>query len=275
MYLRKKGDLMNNLIYLVEGKYLNIVFDIEYQDLILNRMISFQNCKSNKIDAILKITKDELSFKMYDKQIYKYLDKIDKNDLFVVINNAISYLCDTDYKIYIHSCVVSDGKNGCLILGDFGSGKTTLALECKKNGMEINSADQTFLELDNNKIIMIKGSKNLVFQNQNELLSDKETNKRINIKKIIFCIGLCYNGDVSFNKITQERYFIKKMFDRSSFHFKFPLITNNEFLPSRYKENINFIKNIAKNNNVSIFTVRGDPNNISKFILKKLGSDKR
>lgn len=263
---------MNNFIYLIENKYLSIIFDDEYKDLVLDRMISFQNCKSNEIDATLKITSKELSFKLNDKQIYKYSIKVNPNDLFSIINNAISYLCDTDYKIYIHSCVVSNGKDGCLVLGDFGSGKTTLALECKKNGMEINSADQTFLELNNDRIIMTKGSKNLVFQNQSELLSDKETNKHIDIKAIMFCVGLCYNGNVSCDVITQERYFVKKMFDRSSFHFKFPLITNNELLPSKYKENIKFIKKIAKNKNIDIFTVRGDPNIISKMIIKKLGS---
>lgn len=264
---------MQQVYYLICDKYLKIIYDNEYEDLIANKMVSFKKMKNLKEDAILIITNNKLSFERKGKILYEYNICPNKHDLFAIINNAISQLYDSNDRIYIHSSVVSNGKDGCLILGDFGSGKSSLALECEKIGLEINSADQTFLKFNKDKLFMECGSKSLIFKEQKRTLSDKEIYKKINITFILFCVGVCYNGYVQVDNFSNKRYFIKKMFDRASFHFKFPLITNNEYLPSLYKENIQFISKIAQSEAINKFTVRGDPKSIAEEISKKLRGD--
>lgn len=263
--------LLNSYTYSIGRLNLQIIFSNKYKEVIEQRMSSFNQTKSNIINSQLIIKENELSFTINNKILYCFKNKTNIHDLYNIINNSIALLYDSNNSLYIHSCVVSDGINGVLILGDFNSGKTSVSLACKKLGLEINSADLSMIYITNNNLYLERGSRYLLFNDKKEYLPENLINKNINILNIIFCVGVCYNGDVIFDKISEKRYLIKKIYDRSSFHFKYPLLSNNQFLPSLYKNNLEFNNKIADNSNIEKFMVRGDPEQIAIKIKEMIG----
>ncbi len=96
----------------------------------------------------------------------------------------------------IHGAVVSKDNNAHLIVGNFGAGKTTLTKEFSNVGYNINSADQTFLVANDNKLYMAQGSARVVYNKATEILDYNECNKFIKISSIICVDGMANGGDI-------------------------------------------------------------------------------
>lgn len=188
--------------------------------------------------------------------------KVFSTDLYPILNNVISSIINDEKNIYLHSSVLSYNNHGVLLLGDFGSGKTTLCLEAEKQGFNINSADQTWISKSNNKLYLKKGSKYLKYKNQERFLTDSNINKNICIEKIIILRGVCENGKVCFLKINNKLHLYKNLSKYATWHSDQLLFTSNYTLPVNKK----MIKKFLIGLNIDSYYVRGDSHDIIKYI---------
>lgn len=249
-------------IYNINNYKLLIECNIEaYDDIIEKRMLIFSPSDSTLYDGYIKI--DDSQSKIEVRNIrYTIKGKIIKTDLYPIINNIISNLINDISNLYIHSNIISYKNNGILILGDFGSGKSTIALEAEKNGFEINSTDQTWIYKKNNQLYMKMGSRYLKYNNKDYIIDKNKATKNIFIKKIIILKGVCDYGKVSFEKIISNYILIKSISKFCTWSCD-SIIFSNDF---KLKINKNYIKQFWETLNVNSYYVRGD----AKEIVKKL-----
>ncbi len=104
-------------------------------------------------------------------------------------------------SIGVHSVLVSNDNNTYLIVGDFGQGKTTLALELEKIGFKILSCDQTEVKYQNGKILAQSGSRLNKISEKFSII-DEFIDAPRTINGIYKVRGLSYQGYPSFNEIT-------------------------------------------------------------------------
>ena len=166
----------------------------------------------------------------------------------------------------IHSTLVSKNNNGILIVGDFGSGKSTLANEFKKNGYEINSTDQTWIEVRERNIYQKRGSKFDIKDGNVKLLEDIYISKSVQIKKIIRIVGLCDNGDFYYNLYSNNYHIIKNLSFFCNWNYLIPIFTGDIELYDTNKYVKSFLNNII-DTKIQIMDVRGD----KKKIIKEIG----
>lgn len=253
------------MIYEIKDQLLEVINDIEeYSELIYGRFSQFK-IKDNVIaNNYLKFKNS--SVEIYAKGNYKILNnKIVKTDIYPIINNLIAYLINDENNIFIHGITVSKEDNGMLIVGDFGQGKSTLAEEFEKNGYEINSTDQTWLKIDNNKLYQEVGSSfdikdgKILFLNNNNIL------KKIQIDKIIRIVGLCDNGKVACIKNENKFHIIKNLAYFCNWNYFMPIFTDDIELYNTNKYVMEFLSKLTTTS-IEIMDIRGD----KKKILKKL-----
>lgn len=255
------------MIFEINNKCVEVISEIEeYDDLIYGRFSQFQKV-SQKTDNYLVFKKDKVEICI--DNTYKILNnKVIKTDLYVIINNLLSYLIDDSMNVLMHSVVVSKNNKGILITGDFGQGKTTLAKEFEKQGYEFNSTDQTWIEINNKKLYLKLGSKFDIENNQIRMLETNEINKRIKIDIILKIQGLCDNGKVVCNEINNEYYKVKNLANFCNWSWSMPIFTDNVELFNLNKASKEFLINMAKAD-VHIIEIRGDKIKIIDSIKEK------
>ena len=115
------------MIYKIKNLFLLVENQIsEFDDIIYGRFSQFEQENEIKTDNYLKFNINDVQIKINGQE--KILNsKIIKTDIYTIINNVISYIINDENNIYMHSVVVSNSKQGILIIGNFGQGKTTLA----------------------------------------------------------------------------------------------------------------------------------------------------
>ena len=133
----------------------------EYDEIIENRIMMFDD--ANDYNNSIIINEDKTVVKMNNNSI-TIKGRLLHTDLYQLINNIISNLINDENNIYIHSCVITKNNKTILILGDFHSGKTTLAMKSLEYGYNIISADQSWLRYDE-ELKIYKGSLYLAFKN--------------------------------------------------------------------------------------------------------------
>lgn len=251
------------MIYDIKDKNLEVVNEIpEFEDLIFMRFSHFGKSNCKKSSNYLKFLKDKVVIKVDDEEIV-LKSKVIKTDIYVIINNVISKIINDNNNIYIHSTVVSKNGKGILILGDFGSGKTTLSNEFCNYGYEINSTDQTWITKDKNQISLRLGSKFYVENNKNMLLNVK--NEKVYIIKIIVIKGMAENGKVSIDIQLNALRKIKQIFSYTNWSYSELLFTDNINLFNTKNYMFNFLKEIT---DIELINVRGDKRQIIEKILK-------
>lgn len=249
------------MIYLINEKKIEVLNEItEYDELIYQRFSQFKCLENVKTNNYIKFNKNTVEINIESNLIYMK-NKIEKTDIYPIINNVISYCINDSTNIYMHSVVVSKNGKGFLLLGTFGQGKTTLANQFLKKGYEINSTDQTWLTLENNLLISKLGSRFEIIENKITLLSSEYTNKQIEIKKIIRIVGLCDNGDVSYKEIIKKEHFVKNLIQFSNWSYEMPLFTEYKKLYNSQKNIFDFLKDLSKSN-IRYMDIRGDKNKI-------------
>ena len=160
------------MIYKIKNLFLLVENQIsEFDDIIYGRFSQFEQENEIKTDNYLKFNTNDVQIKINGQE--KVLNsKIIKTDIYTIINNVISYIINDENNIYMHSVVVSNSKQGILIIGNFGQGKTTLANEFLKYGYKINSSDQTWLEIKDLQLNQVLGSR-FYHENDNIKFLDK------------------------------------------------------------------------------------------------------
>ena len=224
-------------------------------------MFEFTNEYSNYI-----IIKSSLIKICINQKLININGRVFSTDLYPILNNIISSIINNKNDIYLHSSVLSYNNHGVLLLGDFGSGKTTLCLEAEKQGFNINSADQTWISKLNNKIYLKKGSKYLKYKNHERFLPNSNINKNVCIEKIIILRGVCENGKVSFIKIDNKLHLYKDLAKYATWHSDQLLFTSNYTLPVDKK----IIKEFLIGLDIDSYYVRGDSHDIIKVLKEKI-----
>lgn len=228
------------------------------------RVYKCDNNVLNNYDAYIKIYKSKLVWKVNDNEVV--IDgEIKHTDLYPIFYNTIANLLLDTCNILIHS-VVLEYKNKCvLVLGDFGSGKTTISLEAMKNDISVLSTDQSTLYYENNNLYLVNGSTYMkINDRKNIFVKNIKRNKKI--EYIINLIGISDNGKVSFDKIDNKEYFVKTMFKYITWHSDVPLFTSS-FIPSidRFK-----IKEIISKYDLVLYNVRGDKIKVIEMVKELL-----
>ncbi len=150
---------MKTNYHIKEDQNLLVVCEVlEYDDIIMKRLSMFQQINDKNINNYIYIYENKTCYSLKNKK-HVINGKLKHTDLYQLINNIISNIINDSDNLYLHSSVVAKNNNGMLILGDFNSGKTTLSISLRERGYQILSADQTWIENNNNKIVMKLGSK--------------------------------------------------------------------------------------------------------------------
>lgn len=224
-------------------------------------------------------------------QVANNLLHICENKIFCSINDAVHEFCniaDTDVYVIvylciysvlnecnifgIHSVVLSKDDNCILILGDFGSGKTTLSWELKRQGWEILSADQSFVFFKNNYMYFHKGSNIAAYNGEYLTICTKPTVEDIKIKNVIILKGLADYGQVEFKRNKNISRFYKVMWRYMTWPWNTLLVGEfhqSDFLKNKYYYNLsNYLSSLKQ---VRFWEVRGDSKKISILMNEILG----
>jgi len=187
--------------------------------------------------------------------------KIENTDLYQIYNNYLSYLINSNNRLYIHSAVISKNNKGILLLGNFGQGKTTLSCLSQEYGYEINSTDHSVIEIINNKLYLKEGSSFVKEKDFKYNIAYQNTVKNIEIINIVLLYGLSDNGVLHVSNL-EKKYITKRLYQFSAWHIDTPLKTdfNIKLFDSKNKivkflnklENLNIDINIIRGNNLDI-----------------------
>lgn len=243
------------MIYKIKNLFLLVENQIsEFDDIIYGRFSQFEQENEIKTDNYLKFNINDVQIKINGQE--KILNsKIIKTDIYTIINNVISYIINDENNIYMHSVVVSNSKQGILIIGNFGQGKTTLANEFLKYGYKINSSDQTWLEINDLQLNQVLGSRFYRENDNIKFLDNTDIKQKVRIDKIIRIVGLCDNGTTSINEQNNFYYKIKQISDYCNWTNIAPIFTDNVYLYDIQKFTKTFLSQIS---NIKLYNVRGN-----------------
>ncbi|MEN8905063.1 MAG: hypothetical protein ABF289_03795 [Clostridiales bacterium] len=253
------------MIYEVGNECLEIENEFAYLGTtIKKRMLHFKET-NKKTKNKIKLMKNKTIINVGKKIELK--GDINKTDIYPILNSSISKLLNNKSNVYIHSAVISKNYKGILILGDFNSGKTKLSYKAFENGFEINSADQTWIDIEDEKLYMKLGSKYLKYEDKEGFIDDKYLSKKINIIKIIILNGSCANGEYVENFIIKKEYKIKNLFRFCNWYSVIPLFTEFKYLYNNDRNILDFLRMVC-GLDMPISKVRGDNSKIINEIKK-------
>ena len=251
------------MIYKIKNELLEVINECkEYDEYIFKRFGQFEIITEEFTNNFLKFKTDSVEINL--KGTYKILkNRIIKTDIYPIINNIIAYLINDENNILMHSIVVSKQGKGVLIVGEFGQGKSTLAKEFENNGYEINSTDQTWLEVRKGKIYQKIGSNFDIKDGKIEILSREKVLKNIQIKRIMRITGICDNGNVSLDETNNKYYAIKNLSYFCNWSYLVPIFTDDIELYNTTLYTKQFLSKII-DAKIQVFDVRGDKKKIVK-----------
>ena len=249
------------MIYKIKNLFLSVENQIsEFDDIIYGRFSQFEQENEIKTDNYLKFNTNNVQIKIKGKK--KILNaKVIKTDIYTIINNVISYIVNDENNIYMHSVVVSNSKQGILIIGNFSQGKTTLANEFLKYGYKINSSDQTWLEINELQLNQVLGSRFYRENDKIKFLNKEDTKENVRIDKIIRIVGLCDKGITSINEQNNFYYKIKQISDYCNWTNITPIFTDDVYLYDIRKFTKTFLSQISK---IKLYNVRGNKDEITR-----------
>ena len=244
----------------------NILINVESTfDIVYNRLKQFKTKEEISNNKII-INEDLIDISVLDYKL-NMGPKIKTTDIYPILNNLIAYIINDENNLYLHSVVISKHNKGILILGDFKIGKSTLAIEAKKQGYEVNSADQTWI----NTKEMILGSSYNKDKNGISFLDKESINRKVKLEKIIILKGISTNGELNIQKIDNKDYFLKNIFRYANWHYDMPLLTNY----IKLKDTGEYILKFLKKLNIDAYFVCGDEKRIMEAIYDRKESVKQ
>lgn len=251
------------MIYKIKDCFLEVKNQIsEFDDIIYGRFSHFEKIEGLKTNNYLNFNLNNVQIKINGEE--KILNaRVVKTDIYTIINNVISYIINDESNIYMHSVVVSNSKQGILIIGNFGQGKTTLGNEFLKYGYKINSMDQTWLEIKDLQMYQVLGSRFYCESGKIKFLDNLSSNKKVKIDKIIRIVGLCDNGTMSINEENNLYHKIKQISNYCNWTNITPIFTDEITLYDIRRFTKQFLLQMPK---VQLFNIRGDKEEIVRKI---------
>ena len=252
---------MINTVYEINGEQLFVYCEIlEYGEQLKKWLKPYKENPLDIYENYIKIYKNKIEWKINgNKNCINGMIK--HTDLYPLFYNIVANLTLDDFNILLHSVVLLYNNIGVLVVGDFDSGKTMLCLEALKNNIEVVSADQSILCYYKNKLTLILGSSYMKINQNHEMFLEK-CNREVNISLILNIVGVCDNGNLSWDLVKNKDHIIKSMFKFCTWHSDIPLFTKSIMLNI---DRLKIYKWLSKIN-VPYYMVRGD----SKKIIMKL-----
>lgn len=190
-------------------------------------------------------------------------------DIYVIIYLLIYCIFMFDNKFGVHSVAVCKENIGVLVPGDFGIGKTTLAIEFEKYGWSILAADHAVVQV-NSETVEICGGSRLAYYEGNESIIEYVEDGKKSIKNIIIITGLSRNGETKIQKIQDKRNYLKKVW--TNFVWPWNTIVQETSKPPELLRDCYYnrmVELISSLNKIEFWEVRGDPNCIA-YTLNKI-----
>ncbi len=211
---------------------------------------TFPLCDNKDVDFTMFVKTNSIVINKNGK-IFKLNVKIEYRDLYQIFYFFIYFCLNNSQRTFIHSSVVVKNGKAILLLGTFGAGKTTLSLELQKHGYKIASADQSLIEIKDDKLFFTFGSKRYQYNGVNYFLNEEDIEIQAQISEICCLMGVCKNGEIVINEITDSIRKSKKIWASIIWAYTNPLINYSDVLIKKIDVSIsNFIKkasNICKN----------------------------
>lgn len=239
---------------------------------IINSLSSFmiEDSRIQGSTNLLHISENQILCSINDVE-HKFCNIAD-TDVYIIVYLYIYSVLNECNIFGVHSVVLSKDDNCILILGDFGSGKTTLSWELKRQGWEILSADQSFVFLKNNQMYFYKGSNIAAYNGEYLTLCPKQIAEDIKIKNIIILKGLADCGQVEFKRNKNINHAYKVMWRYMTWPWNTLLVGDfcqSDFLKNKYYCNLS--NYLSRLNPIRFWEVRGDSKNISILMNEILG----
>lgn len=230
---------------------------------------SFTIIEEVETENILTITKSSFNIQIKDR-IENFDIELTVRDLYQIFYIFIALVVRQNNTSFLtHASVASKEDNGILIIGDYASGKTTLANTFEKEGYEVNAADRTVCSLEDGKLYNLEGTRKVVSNNQTTFLDEKITSKKVQIKTILFLDGISDNGDLKLTQLVDKTRIKKKLFYGMINVFFAPLENVNECMFRLVNEGFYQICKDVINANLNFIAVRGDANKIVQSLMNK------
>lgn len=230
---------------------------------------SFPIIDEVKTENILTISNNNFIIKTNNK-IEKFDIELTTRDLYQIFYIFVALVVRQNQTSFLtHASVASKNDEGILIIGDYASGKTTLANTFEKEGYEVNAADRTVCSLENGVLYNLEGTRKVVSGDKTIFLDENITSKKVTIKTIIFLDGISDNGDLKLIEMVDKTRIKKKLFYGMTNVFFAPLENVNECMFKLVDEGFYQICKDVINTNLNFIAVRGDADKIVKSLIKK------
>ncbi|MEG2610582.1 MAG: hypothetical protein RSA91_08000, partial [Bacilli bacterium] len=236
----------------------------EYSEIISKWLKMFDLASDKNFKNYIKIYKEKTIYCINESE-NEINGKIIHTDLYPLFYNIIANIINNENNMLLHSAVLWYNNKGILVLGDFGSGKTSLCIEAKKCNMKTLSTDQTYLIFKDRSLKMKNGSRYMKIRNDDSVIIKMEKIQP-EIKIIINLIGLCDNAASRFDLIDDANHKIKILFKYFTWHSDIPLFSDNSILSIDRLE----IKRWLTSINTPMYNVRGNNLEIIKNIKELL-----
>ena len=167
----------------------------------------------------------------------------------------------------IHAAAVQKNDVVLVICGDFGTGKSSLALAFQDLGWRIISTDQTILSCNHDLCQFMMGTYFMKHKGKEYYLNSSFQLEPLVVTKLLCSMGMVDNGDVVIhNSVSNYKRILWN-------HFSWPwntLINDYSSINAyKYKENIEHIIGFLNAIEIDVDVIRGDSRKIAEYYDEK------
>ena len=256
--------IMANILWIV-----NIHEKNNFYKRIMRIFNSFDFSADSSYEKIVQMNLYKNNIEIASGGIVEKYENILESDIYPILYAAIYKMTIAGDMAFVHSTVVCKDTEGILILGDFHSGKTTLALEFEKNDWIIASYDQTLIKINDGQVLLYKGSSYQSTSGYTGFIQKSEF-KKIPINKVIIIHGVNEQGKVSIKQVTD----FNNIYRGTWRSFLWPWITPLTNKMSIVEMDSNYIEKLYKFfegfNKIKFYSVRGSVQEIALFFDREI-----
>ena len=264
---KERINVNSESILLVLGSRIHLTFECseEYKKKVRDIFENFQQNDDfhyeNDTYIYMNQEKIEVQLNNTRKTFSGYL----KTDIYPIMYSIVYELARSNGGVGVHSVAVEKKNKVILIFGDYGVGKSTLALSFEKMGWNIISTDQTIIKKKSNQLQIISGSKYMKYKDK--CLYYKGVSQRENrINMIVGIKGLANNGEV--NVFHNTRSISRVLWDHCVWPWNTLICGYSMINDFKKNENMEAIKKVLSDVNTPLYYVRGDSDGVRDMLIE-------
>ena len=253
-------------IYIIFRTIINITFACKenYEKKIIRILEGFDSKPEVLISKRICINVENRKISIKENANIIVFENVLETDIYPILYSVIYDLAREEEGVGIHSAAVEKEGKVILIFGDYGIGKSTLALSFAQKGWNIISTDQTVIKRVGNQLQIVKGSKYMKY-NESDSFYENDNYLSSTISMLIGVKGLSEKGKVSILK--NERCILRVLWEHCIWPWN-TLICGYSMI-NNYKKakQIELIKKTLNNIEVPLLFVRGDADEVRDNII--------